>query len=354
LGLLSAIYSAALAGRRFIYSSFLKKPKKLPASVISIGNLTLGGTGKTPAVIAVAQEAKKRGLRPCILTRGYKGRVKGPCLMSRDGTLLLNAHQAGDEPLLMAKRLEGIPVVKGNNRFLAGVYALGELGPGAIDIFILDDGFQHWGLHRDADILLIDATNPFGNERLFPEGILREPMDSIKRAGIIVITKSDMVSSELITAINLKVKQYNPQAALYVSSHKPVALVNVSGDIRDIDSLNHAQIYAFAGIANPSYFKNMLVSKGADIVKFKSFRDHYIYRQRDIKKITADAQGLEIITTEKDLVKLGGLTLPENISALRIEFSINETFFDDLFKRVADNNTASSGGRNDKEHHDKD
>lgn len=349
MGLLSAIYSAALSGRKLFYKTGFKKTKKLPAKVISIGNLTLGGTGKTPAVIAVAQEAKNQGFKPCILTRGYKGKAKGPCLITRNelndrakNSLPVTRHLSllfGDEPLLMAYRLEKIPVVKGKNRFLAGIYALGEFGSDAINMFILDDGFQHWGLYRDVDILLIDAANPFGNGKLFPEGILREPLNSIKRADTIVITKADIVSKELIQASIQRIKLYNPEASIYTASHKPTALVDASGESKSLDSLKNKRIYVFTGIADPSYFKALLKSKGADIIQFKTFRDHYNYKQRDINKMKKEASGLEIITTEKDLVKIKELKLPKNISALRIEFSIGEAFydhiFDILFKRIS-------------------
>ncbi len=331
MGLLSAIYKTALTGRSFLYKKGIKKIKNLPARVISIGNLTLGGTGKTPAVIAMAQEAKKRGFKPCVLTRGYKGTTKRPCFAGKDSKQLLSTYHAGDEAVLMVYRLKNIPIVKGRNRFLAGVYALGELGVDSINMFILDDGFQHRALHRDIDILLIDASNPFGNEKLFPEGRLREPLDSINRADIIVITKADMASKESITVLTQKIKQFNSKAPVYTASHKPTALLNVLGKDIGLDVLNNKKIYALAGIANPLYFKNLLISKGADIIKFKTFRDHYNYSQRDLNKIKKDAENLKIITTEKDFVKLKELDLPENIFALRVDFSIDANFYTHVF-----------------------
>lgn len=331
MGILSAIYKTALSGRGLLYRKGIKKTKKLPAKVISIGNLTLGGTGKTPAVIAIAQEAKKRGFKPCVLTRGYKGKTKRPCLSSKDKKYFLSTQLAGDEAVLMAYRLKDIPVVKGQNRFVAGVYAMGELGVDAINMFILDDGFQHWALHRDMDILLIDASNPFGNEKLFPEGILREPLDAMNRAGIIVITKADMVNKESITAITQKIKQFNTKTPIYTASHKPTVLLNTSGETTELEMLINKKIYAFAGIANPSYFKKVLTSKGADIVQFKTYRDHYNYSQRDINKIKKDAGDMKIITTEKDFVKLSELDMPENIFALRVDFSIDDTFYNHIF-----------------------
>jgi len=325
----------ALSGREFLYKTGLIKTKKLPAKVISIGNITLGGTGKTPAVIALAQEVKNSGLKPCILTRGYKGKAKGPCLSSKNNKHFLKTHLVGDEAALMAYRLKDIPVVKGVNRFLSGVYALGELGPGAINVFILDDGFQHKALFRDIDILLVDATNPFGNERLFPEGILREPLDSMKRADIVVITKCDMVDEEPLNLIKHKIRQYNPNAHVYNARYEPASLIHVSGKTYNIESIYNRKVYVFSGIANPSYFQSILKVKGANIVKLKTFRDHHYYTRRDINKIIKEAQGADIITTEKDIIKLKDMELPDNIFALRIEFVVDKGFYEEVFSRIS-------------------
>jgi len=331
LGLLSTIYGKALILREFVYSSGIKKKSKLPVKVISIGNLTLGGTGKTPAVISVAQEARKRGFKTCILTRGYKGKAGGPIVVGLGQGPVLNVRQAGDEPVLMAERLEGIPVVMDKKRYNAGMFALEQLGSDAIDMFILDDGFQHWALHRDLDILLIDMSNPFGNGKLFPEGILREPLNAIKRSNIVVLTKVDMACSEVIRDVKFKVKEINPDATVYTSHHKTKGLISLSGHEEDLETLRSASVHAFAGIANPSYFKSLLVSNGADIVSFKSLKDHHIYSHHDISTIINSASGLKIITTEKDLVKLRGFDLPDNIYALRIEFFIDNSFYDQIF-----------------------
>ncbi len=328
MGLLSALYGMGLSCRRLCHS-YLKKPGRLPARVISVGNLTLGGTGKTPAVIALALEAEKRGLKPCILTRGYRGRTRGPCFVSKGDGPLLNVRQAGDEAILMAGALRGVPVVKCRDRYEAGLFALENLQPGLL--FILDDGFQHWGLLRDADVLLIDATNPFGNGRLFPEGILREPLCSMKRAHFIVITKADMAAGETVAGIIRNIRRHNPAAPVFEASHKPAGLIGASGKTTGPDTLSGREVYAFAGIANPSYFRSLLVSQGARVVKFREFRDHYFYRQRDMDEIRRDARGLDIITTEKDLVKIRDLRIPDEIFALRIEFSVAGDFYDNLF-----------------------
>jgi tetraacyldisaccharide 4'-kinase len=332
LALLSFFYRGILSVREFMYKKGFKKPKRLPAKVISIGNLTLGGTGKTPAVIAVANEAVKRLYKPCVLTRGYRGREKGPCLSSRDRNHFLKTELVGDEAVLMAYRLNDIPVVKGRNRFLSGVYAIGELGNDAVDLYILDDGFQHWQLHRDMDILLIDATKPFGNGRLFPEGSLREPLDAIGRADVAVITKSDAADGDDLREIEKRIKQFNQDAPVYTAHHEPVLLVHSTGRTSYTGALNNREVYVFSGIANPSYFASLLEKQGADIVKFRSFRDHHFYTQRDMKKIAKEARGLDIITTEKDMVKLKDLDLPDNIYALRVEFKVENGFYDYIFK----------------------
>ncbi|UCD35032.1 MAG: tetraacyldisaccharide 4'-kinase [Nitrospiraceae bacterium] len=329
MGLISAAYGLGLSCKKWYY----RTPKRLPAGVISIGNLTLGGTGKTPAVISVAQEAKNRGLSVCILTRGYRGRTMNITFVSRGSGPLLSPAEAGDEACLMAEALEGVPIVKGKDRYEAGLFALDNLK--TKPLFILDDGFQHWKLFRDADVLLIDATNPFGNGKLFPEGRLREPLSAMNRAHIIVITKSDMAQEGSVASITRTVRQYNQDAPLFTSSHRAAGLVTARGESMPADSLQSKSIYAFCGIANPASFTSTLTYAGAAVRGLRAFRDHYIYTQKDIDEIISDAAGMEIITTEKDLVKLKNLDIPENLRALKVAFSVNGEFYDSLFTLVS-------------------
>jgi tetraacyldisaccharide 4'-kinase len=346
LGLLSAIYSLGLS-----CDKLLTKPNKLPVKVVSIGNLTTGGTGKTPAVMSIALEAKKRGFNPCILTRGYKGKSKDTCFVSKGAGPVLSADEAGDEAFLMAETLRGIPIVKGKNRYDTGLFAIREhfekqetptpdprpsirVDSDLTPLLILDDGFQHWALKRDIDVVLIDATNPFGNGKLLPEGALREPLSALKRADIIILTKTDTTTKESISHTTKKVAEYNPQAPIFSASHKPVELINVAGDVRQLNTLFNQRIYAFAAIANPVYFQSLLRSHGAQIVQSRDFRDHHSYSQKDMDGLKSDAMGLDIITTEKDLVKLGVLKVPANVYALRIEFSVGGDFHDNLFRRL--------------------
>lgn len=348
MGLFSYLYSLVLEYRRFCFS-YLTKPQKLPAKVISIGNLTLGGTGKTPAVISISREAKKQDFTPCILTRGYKGKTKDTLFVSKGETPLLSPKEAGDEPFLMANTLKGIPVVKGKDRYKAGLFALDYLNtpyskhqtiksklltPDSKFLFILDDGFQHWALQRDVDVVLIDSTNPFGNERLFPEGILREPLSALKRADIIILTKSDMVGDQTVTGLIQKIKEYNAEAPIYTAYYRPTGLTNAEDKKVALDFISGKKIFAFAGIGNNLYFQYLLRTYGAEIADFMSFRDHHSYSQREVDKIKNDALGLDIITTEKDMVKLKGLRLPENLYSLRIEFYINSNFYNTVFRRL--------------------
>lgn len=325
-----------------------KKQKRLPARVISIGNITLGGTGKTPATIALTHEAKQRGFTPCIFTRGYGGKAKGPCFVSRGEGPLLNAYDAGDEAFLMAEKLKGIPVVRGQNRYEAGMFALGNLrvqtaGPQSEWIFILDDGFQHWGLFRDMDILLVDGMNPFGNRKLLPLGYLREPVSEISRADIIVITNTPSLSGwkgesrqrSEITELMKEIKQYNPTAPVFFSEHRPVGFTTVAGDSYPLEWAKGREFYAFCGIGNPQSFGKTLASTGAKIKSLRTFRDHYRFSPDDMKTIAADAKktgAAWIVTTEKDIMRLRGFDLPENLVALAIEFSAEKKLYDRIFQ----------------------
>lgn len=331
MGLLSALYRIGLACHRS-----LARPKRLPEKVISVGNLTLGGTGKTPAVISLARQAQQHGFAPCILTRGYKSRTKDTCCVSRGDGPVISPSEAGDEAFLMAEKLKGIPVVKGSSRYEAGLIAIKEFfeNPPLTPLFILDDGFQHWALERDMNIVLVDAADPFGNGRLLPEGPLREPPEGLGRADMIVLTRSDMTTKESLSDTIVTVKQYNSRAPVFPAVHKPVEIVDVNGNVKGLDFLRHKEVYAFAAIANPVSFESLLRSQGAEVIQSRNYRDHFFYTQKDIDTIKQDALGLDMITTEKDLVKIRNLDVPGNVYALRIEFSIDDDFYTTLFRRL--------------------
>src|SRR4030043_566767 len=333
-----------------------KNQKKLPHKVISIGNLTLGGTGKTPATIALAEEAREIGFKPCILTRGYRGRARGPCFVSRGERPVLDAYQAGDEALLMAEKLKGVPIVKGKDRYKAGMFSLSSLSPALCpDLFILDDGFQHWRLFRDVDILLIDSSNPFGNRRLLPLGSLREPIGAINRADIIVLTKTPTHpspskvgidsyrwagkgrgnKSQMSKVKNLieEIKRYNSKASVLFAEHRPSKFIKTTGETMPVEWAKDKKLFGFGGIGSPQSFRATLLSVDINLTGFKAFRDHYRYNQSDIHTIIDDAKmgGAEwIVTTEKDIMRLKRLEIPENLISLGIEFNVDKRFYEEV------------------------
>ncbi len=327
----------------------LRNQKRLPYKVISIGNITVGGTGKTPATIAVAKEAARRGFMPVILTRGYRGTAKGPCFVTMGQRPLLTVDEAGDEPFLMAEKLKGIPIVKGSNRYEAGMFAIREFsGPNSLSanslplnpnplLFILDDGFQHWGLFRDKDIVLVDSNYKFGNWKLLPSGRLREPVSSLKRADIIVITKNerseDMPKPEKSDLIR-EIKQYNAESLIFFAEHKPVSVRLLSGEEKPLSWVSGKKLFGFCALGSPESFRKTVESTGAELTGFKGFRDHYRYRSGDMLKIKQEAEksGAEwIVTTEKDIIKTRDIDLQKNILIIEIEFSVAEDFFEKVF-----------------------
>ncbi|HAK89732.1 MAG: tetraacyldisaccharide 4'-kinase [Nitrospirae bacterium GWC2_46_6] len=321
----------------------MKRQKRLPHPVISIGNITVGGTGKTPAAIAVAKEAKRRGFYPIILTRGYKGKAKGPCfvtptLHNSDILTLL----FGDEPVLMAERLKDVPVVKCADRYEGGMFAIENFKSQISNfksqiIFILDDGFQHWRLYRDRDIVLIDGLNPFGNRKMLPLGPLREPLKELKRVEVFVVTKTknEPLAEEL--------KKINPSASAYFSEYKTVKIRNAEGKEFPVETLKDKKVYAFCGIANPESFKMTVKGFCGGIAGFKAYGDHHLYSQADILYLAERGKALNcdfLITTEKDMVKIKEFQNSDfkfhgdNILCMEIEFAADAAFFDEVFKNI--------------------
>lgn len=339
---------------RIYYAGFLMKQRRslsrrerLPCRVISIGNITVGGTGKTPATIALAREALNRAYAPVILTRGYGGTARGPCFVTTGSGPLLSADEAGDEPYLMARRLSGVPIVKGPDRYRSGIYALDRirqntpgLSPksGRGTLFLLDDGFQHFRLFRDMDVVLIDAEDPFGRNRLLPFGRLREPLPALERAQIIVVTKSGMKMDGRGPGIEQTlntVREQNTKALLYIADHLPVSAADRNGNEHPVSILSGKKVFGFCGIGNPASFAKTLRDTGAAVTGFRHFRDHHRYTAADIAGLTKEAAALKcewIVTTEKDIIKIEHLDLPENILIIRIEFSIDRSFYDRVFE----------------------
>lgn len=321
----------------------LKNRKKLPCRVISVGNITVGGTGKTPATMAIAKEARDRGFNPVILTRGYKGKTYEPRFVTKGAGPLLSASESGDEAFLMARRLHGIPIVKGGNRYEAGILALRELGDGLSEkstVFILDDGFQHWQLHRNRDIVLIDALNPFGNRRLLPAGILREPIKALSRADSIVLTKMhESIAAETgeDSFLVKEIRKYNASVPVFFSHHELVSCRLLSGERKPLSFLADKQVFGFCALGSPESFRMTVESTGARLAGIMLFKDHYQYKEKDILKIRDEARRLSadwIVTTEKDIIKTEPYDMPDQTLILEIEFSASAGFFDTIFDHL--------------------
>lgn len=326
---LSYLYGLAVRIRIKIYEK--KKKKELPGFVLSIGNLTVGGTGKTPAAAMIADWALKEKYRPAILSRGYGGKHGGKIFEVSDGQhLFCTPAEAGDEPYLLAKKLQGVPVILSKARYEAGLLAHKQHGS---NFFILDDGFQHVRLKRDLDLVLLDATSPFGNMHLLPRGPLREPVDHLQRADVFILTRTGHGTNLIM--MNYLQKKFGGKPA-FQSEHVPERLVLPNlGLTHGPDFIRGKRVLGFAGIAKPEVFRDTLIKLGAEVAVFKGFRDHHAFTRPEFQVLVAERYRLRadlVVTTEKDYVRLGQLAPTENhLAYLTVRFQIIsgvETFFD--------------------------
>ncbi|MCK8824275.1 tetraacyldisaccharide 4'-kinase [Fuchsiella alkaliacetigena] len=321
--LLSNIYYLGIKFRTKLYQWGFKEDTKLPCRVISVGNITMGGTGKTPIVEYLAKKFKQRGRKVVVLNRGYKADFTGEVGVVSDGTsILMEGSQAGDEALMLAQRLEGVPIIIGSNRVVTGDYACREF---EAEILILDDGFQHWPLARDVDVVVIDATNPFSNGYVIPRGILREPLSSLERADIFLLSKVDQAPEEKLAEIKDKLNKYNPQALIFETAYRPSYLRNLEGSVKlAAEFLARKRVIAVSGIGNPASFEQTLEDLGVELVKHTKFEDHHRYTKEELVDIFSEAaaKGVElIVTTEKDAASIEA-ELVEEIKGQGIDFRV--------------------------------
>lgn len=294
--------------RRALHRSGVLRAGSLPRPVVSVGNLTVGGTGKTPHVQFLARWLSGRGVKVAVLSRGYGRRTRGVVWAS--GVSPAAAASVGDEPALLARTLPGVPVVVGESRLEAGREALRRV---PVDAFLLDDGFQHQCLHRDADILLVDGIRGLGNRRTLPFGPLREPPDHARFADALVVTRCTDASQAERARAGIPFPADRPLAATRL-----VAPCLVDAEWREMPlPAAGAEVAAFAGLARNGQFESTLQACGLRVARFLAFRDHHPYGARDIRNIAAAAGGLPVVTTEKDLVRLPG-ELPFRVCALRV------------------------------------
>jgi tetraacyldisaccharide 4'-kinase len=299
------LYGLGASWRRALYDRGWLRPRRLPCPVLSIGNLTVGGTGKTPMTAYLAQRLQAAGCRVAILSRGYGGRASGSNVVSDGQQLLLKYPAAGDEACLLAQKLPGIPVVTGSDRFQAGLLAREKFHP---DLFLLDDGFQHFQLYRDLDAVLLDAARPFGNGRLLPRGSLREPVATLRRPLVLILTRYESGRHHSTWE---SVRAAFPAAAV-IRSVFTVSRAHAypGGQEIALADLSHLNLAAMAGLARPEVFAAGLEEVGIKLRHFMNFPDHHPYNTDELARAAAEtrrrgADGL--VTTAKDWVRLADI-----------------------------------------------
>ena len=321
LKLLSNIFLTGIRLRHAAYRRGWLKTRRLNRPVISVGNLSVGGTGKTPTVILLAGILLAAGRRPCILTRGYgRRRGKGPTLLDPEARLVYDPRAVGDEPAALAKALPDVPIVVSADRFRGGTMAERVFRP---SVFLLDDGFQHLALYRDLDVVLLDVAAPSRDLALLPAGRLRETFQALQRADWVILTRTELGDA---SGIEARVQAANPKARIFRCSTKLAGLVDArSGLPEPHESLLGKKVAAFCGIGNASAFFADLRSWGFDVAAARAFPDHHVYRHSDLESVFALARGARaeaVLTTEKDLMNLPprwDAPLPWFASCIRLE-----------------------------------
>jgi tetraacyldisaccharide 4'-kinase len=318
---LSLCYRSIVSLRNLMYDLGIFRQIKLPCKVISIGNITVGGTGKTPTVIALAKSLKEKGYRPAVLSRGYGGIARSAVNVVSDGArILMGQIEAGDEPILIAKTTDGIPVLTGPERIRTGRFAIENL---RANVLILDDAFQHRRIFRDVDIVILDREQPVGNGILLPGGPLREPTSALNRAHFVIWRDSDR-DGRYPKYQEQGIGWFLPVLSVYL---QPKDIINAgTGEIYPLEFVKGKKICAFAGIASPETFRRTIESLGWDVPSFIDFPDHYRYNEADISYIQrryVDSSSDIIITTEKDGIRLTDFpTFLKDVFLLRVEMEM--------------------------------
>ena len=347
----SLIYEQLVNLKLTMYRWGWAKKERLGCYVISLGNVTVGGTGKTPTAQHLAREISDMGYRVAILNRGYRAKWRGEVGIVSDGrTLKMDAETAGDEAFMLAKHLPNVPVLIGAQRAVTGRYAIEHFGA---EVAILDDGYQHWQLARDMDILLVDAVNVFGNGYLLPRGTLREPLSHIDRADVCLMTKVDQAAPGAIAHIWETFRSYNQDGLILESIHQPRQFVRLSDWYEDIAAggvpvteMEGRKVLAVSAIGNPASFEQTLADLGIEMVESMRYPDHHDYGERDMAEVLyrAETLGVEaIVITEKDAVKVPGdvvrakWRIPMYVISVEVTLQKGrEEFFQELKRQLAE------------------
>jgi tetraacyldisaccharide 4'-kinase len=345
-------FQAAINIRRFLYNARILRDSTLGVQVIAVGNLTVGGTGKTPVVEKFARELRDQGRNVAILSRGYRSKAQPfhqwllnkvllrddttpPRVVSDGKSLLLDSEMAGDEPYMLASNLKDVVVLVDKDRVKSGRYAIEKFG---CDTLLLDDGFQYWRLRgRRQDIVLVDRQQPFGTGRLLPRGTLREPPSHLARASVIFITKSDGNTAEL----RRRIARLNPTAGIIECVHHPLYLEDVfTGQRLGLETLQGHKVASLSGIAQPESFEQSLVHLGAELVYSKRFADHHRFTQQEVLNAinrSKKRQAETIITTQKDAVrfpKIDRRDLPVFFMRVEIKILRGADDFQDCVRKI--------------------
>lgn len=353
----SAVWEVLSRSRNLMYDRGIARIRRLPVPVVSVGNITVGGTGKSPTTIELARRLIAAGLRPLVLSRGYGSKGYGTRVVSDGEQIALGPDEAGDEPVMIAASVRGLPVVVDPDRVRGGLAAVRRFSP---DLILLDDGFQHRRLARDLDIVLLDAVDPFGRYALLPSGFLREPFSGLARADVFLVTHAP--PDEALGTLTSVVRRYNTRAPILRAIHRAESLAPVGGYVagvagagsprqpagrpspdasrsepsiadegptapQPLKMLDGAPVFAFCGIGNPEGFRATLLESGARLVGFRAFPDHHRFTSGEIQEIRAAAartRGISVVTTEKDAVRIAQAPEVASFLALRIRMEIPE------------------------------
>jgi len=352
----SYLFSGIVQTRFYLYRKRILQDRPLGCLVVVVGNLTMGGTGKTPVVEKFARALRDRGRHVAILSRGYKSKAPPmwkkwwyaishteeppPRVVSDGRSLFLDSEQAGDEPYMLARNLPGVVVLVDKNRVKAGAYAIKRFG---CDTLVLDDGMQYLPLKGRLNLLLVDKSNPFGNGHLIPRGVLREPIKHLKRASYVFLTKSNGERDNELEAL---IRSHNPEVDIIECAHRPKFLCPISQKPEEVEGrlpleyLRGRRIGAFSGIATPESFEKFLMDLGGQIVSRERFLDHYRFTEDDLEsvfKAAFDAGADFIVTTEKDAVRIDPKrrrVLPLYYLRLEIEIIRGAADFDEAVGRI--------------------
>ncbi len=331
---LGGVYALLMRLRAFLYKNGLFNRYRPPVPVISVGNLAMGGSGKTPCVIHLGRLLVKNGFKPAVVSRGYGGKAMDSVNIVADGvSIQLDSHLAGDEPRLIAESVPGAAILTGKDRRHPCRYATEKLG---CNVILLDDGFQHLRLLRDSDIVVFNASELYENMHVFPGGFLREPLSALKRSDCFIISGCTTKNQHKVTRFSRYLRDEHPHTSLFHAQFIPRCYVNPSGETYPLDYLSSPAI-GFCGIASPDRFKNSIDELSVQLTDFKRFPDHHRYSDNDVtnlESLAAKHRARCLLTTEKDLVKLADKPWSLPVFALRMEIIVSPSFDEKILARL--------------------